>query len=355
MMMPPFVRGVFTKKRIKLLMSYLLVGAVCGAVGWSMSGAFSGSTVIGGILRQSNDHYKLISPLLSCEIAAPQVFNDMVPLKTAIANTIEQQKKAKKALSVSVYYRSLRDAHYFALGDDELYEPASLLKVFVMMAYYSKADESDDPGFLQTRVPFQGSGDPSLNNPGEIIPHLIPQQLYTLDDIIKQMIVYSDNDALTTLLANLSPDMNTRLNQIFADLNIESPFKNDETTYTMTVSRYAAVMRLLYSSTYLSRSYSERALTLLSETHYKDALAAGVPQDVVVAHKFGIKTVPASEKTPPILELHDCGIVYYPNHDYLLCVMTKGGSGADLQNVIKEISTEAYAFTRNRYAGERGN
>jgi hypothetical protein len=42
------------------------------------------------------------------------------------------------------------------------------------------------------------------------------------------------------------------------------------------------------------------------------------------------------------VQLHDCGIVYYPKRPYILCVMTRGEKMDVLPKVIKEISTEVY-------------
>ena len=41
-------------------------------------------------------------------------------------------------------------------------------------------------------------------------------------------------------------------------------------------------------------------------------------------------------------QLHDCGIVYYSNHPYLLCVMTKDKTIENLADAIKDISHLVY-------------
>jgi len=42
------------------------------------------------------------------------------------------------------------------------------------------------------------------------------------------------------------------------------------------------------------------------------------------------------------VQLHDCGIVYYPQRPYVICVMTKGRDLDVLKNVIKGISEIVY-------------
>ena len=84
---------------------------------------------------------------------------------------------------------------------------------------------------------------------------------------------------------------------------------------------------------------SEKALSYMSEVDFKQGLVAGVPGGIAIAHKFGEKTVGASGE---IKQLHDCGIVYYPNNPYLLCVMSRGDSFEYLDDTIREISHIVY-------------
>ena len=43
-----------------------------------------------------------------------------------------------------------------------------------------------------------------------------------------------------------------------------------------------------------------------------------------------------------IRQLHDCGIIYYPNNTYLLCIMTRGKDFKQLESVIAGISKTVY-------------
>jgi len=96
---------------------------------------------------------------------------------------------------------------------------------------------------------------------------------------------------------------------------------------------------MLYNASYLNKELSEKALQYLSEVDFKQGLVSGVPQGIVVAHKFGEKVFGSSAE---IKQLHDCGIVYYPRHPYLLCVMTRGASFEYLDDTIRQISSLVY-------------
>jgi beta-lactamase class A len=325
----------------------LLIG---GIIGWLLpiQSPFVQQQVVGargGVLRESSAHYQFIDPLLACDIGTEASFPELSPLKDTLTGQVTKKINNGSAQDISVYVRLLKNAHWIAVNGQDTYAPASLLKVFVMLAYYKSANETDNPSLLQRQVKFEGSRNPAQDDTGEIIPHLVSGQYYTIDQVIRQMIVYSDNDALNTLLDNIDPSTLKYFELVFSDLNISPPSTwNEESFDFMSVDQYATVFRVLYGSTYLSERYSEQALDLLSQAHYKGGLVAGVPEGLTVAHKFGITTQATTTTTTQIHQLHDCGIVYYPNNPYLICVMTAGKDFGTLQSSIKDISAAAYQW-----------
>jgi len=159
-----------------------------------------------------------------------------------------------------------------------------------------------------------------------------PGSNYSIDEVIYRMIVYSDNDAKDLLLANLDGRI---LARTYSDLTVNGPtiIKTDD---FITVKDYATFFRVLFNASYLSQNLSEKALKILSETDFKDGLVSGVPPSVKVAHKFGEREFLDRK------QLHDCGIIYYPSHPYLLCVMTRGDNLASLAKNIADISRLVY-------------
>ena len=336
-----------------------------GAVGWLLpiDSPLTSQRILnnrGEILRQQDTgSYQFIDPLLACDIGTEDAFPEFAPIKQKLENLIDQEESSDSIDSVSVYARSMKGGRWFEINGDTIYAPASLLKVFVMMAYYkeaedtSKATDASYSGILERQIVFEGSPDPAADDPGEVIPHLVSGKSYSVSQVIDQMIVYSDNDAMNTLLDNFHPQTLTALKEIFADLNIPSPLTVNESTLNfMPVGDYAMVFRVLYGATYLSRDDSERALKLLSQAHYADGIVAGVPKGVTVAHKFGDTTV-SNDNGGTTDELHDCGVVYLPNHPYLLCVMTKGSSFSSQQTAIQDISRATYQSLSAFYAGAK--
>lgn len=305
----------------------------------------------GAVVRESSIKYRYISPLLACDVGSENAFPEFAPLKALLIKEVEKQKRSGNVESASLYLRSLRTGRWLEVNGAESYAPASLLKIFVMMAYYKEANETDNPGLLERRVPFVASryaldGDDVV---GGSIKHLTDGELYTIDELINQMIVYSDNDAYATLLQNFDEHTLQALQAISVDLSVPLPINHQEEALDfMTVDRYSMVFRVLFGATYLSERYSEKALKLLSQATYTTGLVAGVPRDLVVAHKYGIRAVLVPSIDTPN-ELHDCGIIYYPDHPYLLCVMTKGNDLVAEQSAITALSSVAYHWLDGFY------
>jgi beta-lactamase class A len=311
------------QRRIAVWTLFLALGIGIGFVaGWFIAlqriPGMRGSVVrLGG--------YDLISPLLACDIGKEEVFNELTFIRNNVQSTISEEKSSGRAISISVYMRLLNSSRWLEINGSEKYTPASLLKVFVMMGFLKKAES--DPSLLSRRFVFAG---PSS---GDSV-HLGVGISYRIDNLIREMIVNSNNDALHLLLSVVDV---TAFDGIYKDLNISvPPVQDEERLNIMDPVSYSMVFRVLYGATYLNREMSERGLQLLSESVDTGGLAAQLPTGTRVAHKFGLRRNDRS------VELHDCGIIYYPEHPYLLCVMTRGTHDGDLSDVISRISKVAY-------------
>ncbi len=278
----------------------------------------------------------LTNPLLACDVGGNQEFFEFIPLKNRLLDTINSKKVSGEVAAVSVYFRAYGRGKWLTIDSEELYAPASMLKVPIMIAYF-KAAESE-PKILEQTLLYN---DPKDYNIGQQYPaseRLTNGTRYRVDELIRRMIVYSDNNTLYPLVSNLGAE---KIGEVYAELGLDTPpLPTPEKVNFLTVKNYAYFFRVLYNSTLLSRAMSERALNLLTETTFKEGLAATVPADVKVAHKFGELTL--AQLNPAQRELHDCGIVYHPENPYLLCIMTKGAQFDTLAQTIQEIGKTVY-------------
>ncbi len=294
-------------------------------------------------IRVANSHYQFISPLLTYFIPNGGEFGAFAPLEKKVSYFINNQKASGKVSDVSVYFRDLNLGRWMGINQNREYDPASMLKVIIMIAYYKQAE--NNPSILSEKITYTKD----LNTALDAVPFQTPSSLqtgqkYSIEDLIRSMITNSDNGAKNALLANINQDS---LNEVYSDLRVQVP--DDQKPYTISARAYSFFFRILYNSTYLSEAYSEKALGLLTQTEYKEGLTAGLPEGLKTAHKFGEHVNPQTGGQIMDLELHDCGIVYNPDRPYALCVMTKGKNLNNLANTIKTISTLIFESVDSNY------
>ena len=274
--------------------------------------------------------FKFVNPLLECEVGGDNVeFKEIRPFKKNLQELIDSLKARGWANFSAVYFRDLNNGPWFGINAKEKFTPASLLKVPLMMAYFKEAETN--PKILRDSIRFENLQD--SNSSENIRPSsiLAPGKIYTVEELIRRTIIYSDNNAYLLLLRHFDQK---KLIAIYSDLGVPVPFDGADENL-MTVKQYATFFRILFNASYLNRAMSIKALELLSKTEFHDGIVAGVPPNVGVVHKFGERTYPGKNIEK---QMHDCGIVYYPDHPYLICVMTRGDSFEHLDNSIMEIS-----------------
>jgi beta-lactamase class A len=223
----------------------------------------------------------------------------------------------------------MNNGPWFGIQENELFSPASLVKVPLMITYLKKAEQ--DPSILDQEILNTTIYDPKTQN---IQPEVVlnKDQKYTIRQLIEQMIIYSD-DVSYNLLNQQIPSAD--IIKIYNELGVDvSKALTDPNGDIISVKDYASFFRILFNASYLNQEMSNYGLTILNKIKFKDGLIAGIPNNISVAHKFGERQY----LDTGLKQLHDCGIVYLPGKPYLLCVMTRGNDFNTLKNTIKNIS-----------------
>ncbi len=284
-------------------------------------------------LRLAQNDYPLINPLLLCNIYQRES-NEDSRLTSLVQKFVNERIQNGTLKNMSVYIINYGESKWSGVNEDERYDPASMLKVPIMMAYYKTAEK--DPGLLNEKTSFTGDD----QNEGEYFKStstIKAGKMYTIEELIESMIKNSDNTA-STLLENFIDKKD--LYNAYTALSLPVPKTAPNIEY-LSAKLYAYFFRVLYNGTYLDKKYSERALEYMT---YSDisGIRAGVPNGVTVAQKFGERSVYDTAGKLKDRELHDCGIIYKPNNPYLLCVMSRGTNFDDLAKNIKDLSTLVY-------------
>lgn len=274
-------------------------------------------------VRLESPNYVFIKPLLTVKYGDQKDFFEFAPLQKKIESEVNSLTADKSAKAISVYFRDLSNGHWVGVNEDEEFNPASLFKIPLMIAYFKNAQT--DPGVLSKKLYYGETGSTVLKTGTS----------YSADELIRYMIIYSDNAAKKLLADNIS---SKALYDVYSDLGVT---EKETAAAKVSARAYSLFFRVLYNASYLDQDMSEKALKLLSEPEYKEGLVAGAPEGVNIAHKFGEFGQMENGKLVS-LELHDCGIIYKPGHDFFLCVMTKGDNTQIMGQTIANLTRLIY-------------
>ncbi len=285
----------------------LLVGVLLGYYFSNTSASSSSSELrLGGKSGFTN-------PLLECEVAQNTISSRNADFKPELDSFVDKLKKKDNLATISVYYRDLNNGPVIGIDSSETFAPASLLKVPVLIAYLKWSE--DKPSVLDENIKYEKYVDVGYTQKFAPSVELVIGNTYTARELLENMTRYSDNQALVLLYQRLPKSYQ---DELYTLLGIDPDIVTSGTG-TLTIRQYSIFFRILFNASFLSRSNSEYALRLLSESTFERGIKKASPEDIVVSNKFGERKTENS-----LQQFHECGIVYYPDHPYLLCVMTRG-------------------------------
>lgn len=258
-----------------------------------------------------------------------------------VRGSVDRLLKEGGARRISVFARDLTTLRYIAVNEWEQFDPGSLMKIPLLVAYYQYAEL--DPELLAQRVAYDGAED--LNKRQEMQQfeekmQLVTGQEYTVGNLVERMIKFSDNNASQQLQKWID---DAYMERVLMELGLRLP-KQDLSGNRdfVTAKSFAAIFRYLYNSSFLSRESSEQALSLLSQTTFNQGMRAVVPKDVPLVEKYGERSVRDQDGKLLNRELHECGIVYAETGPFTFCIFTEGDDFEELTEVVQVIARTLY-------------
>jgi beta-lactamase class A len=277
------------------------------------------------LLRE--DGKTLIRPLLLVMVGEES--DKYASLKESLTAVIHHWQQKNIVRNVSVYLKDLSDATWMGIDYNQTYMPGSLIKVPIMI-YFLKQEEKH-PGTLNKSLVFEKPRHyfPAQEFKGDSI---IPGRSYKISELLRYMIVESDNNATNLLSRELDPD---QFKKIFSDLEIV-PDEINDVNYVISPRDYSRFFRVLYNATYLNQELSEYGLRLLAGCKFSEGIAKNIPAGTIVARKFGERGI------NEVIDFSESAIVFKGKTPYSLTIMTKGTSAKQQTELISEISDIVY-------------
>lgn len=252
---------------------------------------------------------------------------------------LRQQYETRDDFLVSLYFEYLPTGANMALNRDEKIWPASLIKIPVAMAAMKKV-ESGQWKLSNELVILDEDKDAEY---GDLYKQPTGTTI-TIEELLKQSLVNSDNTAHFVLLRNLDGG---ELEDVFHHLGMEgviedlkmSPQGNGSDN-RMTAKNYSIFFRSLYNATFLNPEYSQLFMSILEQAP-DEYLSQAIPGATPFVHKTGIRL---DEKVKA-----DSGIVYLSGRPYLLTVMIQKTSpepiiADEFETIFKDISQQIYEY-----------
>lgn len=199
----------------------------------------------------------------------------------------------------SLYFEYINTGANISINPDVRILPASLIKVPLAMAVMKKIERGDWKLYNEL-VMMKEDRDPEW---WDVYKHPIGTPI-TIENLIEEMLLHSDNTAYRILYRNLSLD---EVRDVFTSLGLEDFFDQE---WKVTAKEYTRLIRSLYTANYLTPEHSQFLLSILSRTDYDDYLGQWIPDEVWFAHKIW-----ENESKTVIL---DAGLVYIWQRVYLI-------------------------------------
>jgi len=244
---------------------------------------------------------------------------------------VVRQALADATGEYSVVVKHLKTGESYSLNAHKIYDAGSLYKLWVMAEVFEqikegKLSEDDElkADIEELNKKFRIGTESAEFTEGEID--------FTVGSALKQMITISHNYAALSLTAKVRL---TSVKQFLADQGLsESKVGEGDNAPVTSAFDISLFLEKLYREELADSLSSEKMIDLLKEQQLNNKLPKYLPESTLIAHKTG----EIGEFT------HDVGIVYTPNGEYIIVVLSKSNYPPGAEERIAEVSRAVYEY-----------
>jgi beta-lactamase class A len=236
--------------------------------------------------------------------------NTLFTLKDNLENEI-----SKFGQQNGILIKDLKTGYKIGFNEDIPFPAASLIKVPIMACVYCAEKEAKID--IRQKVIIKNHDKTS----GAGILKYVPEGIgFDIEELVRLMIVYSDNTATNILidllgfyyLNNCFKNLGLRDTSIYRKILDNQARKEGKENYT-TAQDIGYILEMIYRKELISKEISDRCLEYLKQQKIHDRIPAFLPSSVLVAHKTGLENGVC----------HDAGIIFSKEGDFLICVLTQ--------------------------------
>ena len=247
---------------------------------------------------------------------------------------LEQYIKDRN-INLSLYIVNLRDGVSMGISANKEFDPASLNKLPIAIIIMRKVELGQLT--LNTKILIKAE---YLDEDSGTLYRQGANEL-TVGELLHYMLAESDNTAFKTLISKVSFEEMTNLSDYLNYYNpsLESaPPSPDNNLFIVTPKSTYNLFMSLYLSTILKPQSSEYILSALTNTSFDIKKFANLPEEVVVAQKYGRHYI------GNLKLFHSCGIIYLKDSRFFYCVMTRDMDADKAQEATGEIVNKLYNY-----------
>ncbi len=301
---------------LRILVLFLIIGLVYISINkiWTPKPE---KKVVAGTTTQ------LISPTLT------QMIQEDKGLSQVVQNALFGTKG-----SYGIVILNLKTNEYFLQNEHTSYKAASLYKLWTMATVLDQINN----GKLNEKDVLSENIDVLYEKFHLASPSANKNITLSINDALEKMITISDNPAALLLSAKVKL---SNITQLLNNNGLIGSKLGTGSEYPVTTPHDIAIfLKNLYDGTLVNKVNSEKMLAVLKRQRLNSKIPKYLPDELVIAHKTG----ELDEST------HDAGIVYTPQGDYIIVVLSKSNAESRFlaEERIANLSLDVYNyFTKN--------
>ncbi|MBX3727886.1 MAG: serine hydrolase [Candidatus Sumerlaeia bacterium] len=286
----------------------------------------------------------------SSPVPIPDGSPAVIPDAAAVADTMEARVLAAvrafeeaHSCKVGLAFKDKATGESISHRGDELFHPASTMKVAVMVGAFQQADEGlfalGDQVEVRDTFSSMIDGSPFKTAPARPLREHLGGKV-SVRFLIEEMIQISDNAATNILIEMCGPKritaamrgLGARKSYVIRPLEDEEAFQAGISN-RFTPDDLTRLMEAIDQDQAASPAACAEMRAILKGQRYRNLIPAGVPEGVEVGNKTGSITA----------HRHDTGIVYAPFGTYYLTVLVAGVADGEAGNrIVVELSRMIY-------------